>query len=235
MYGEDGKQGLTRISPPWLAVVLGTITMVALVVSPTEAHAGIVFENVGEPLDWGGGLGLNELNSPGAQIGDQVTLDGTDRILTGAQMAVRGQVDDIALRITLRLYAQDGPEDSPGTLLYESEAIPETVHAAGSLIDFSLPSILAPDTLTWTLQFDGGAPWVIGIVNHDPVSIGSSPNHGWIKYQGEPFRKTFPAFGEGRRFVARFQAVPEPASLFLLVVWATGTVIWYGTRRRGIA
>lgn len=203
-----------------LRATLSLTVFIAASILGDFARGTTVFENVGQVSAWGRGLGLTEAASPNAQIGDQISLDGVDRVLTSAQIAVSGQVDNTDVQLTLRLFAQDGPAGSPGTLLYASGPLPRTVNATPMLIDFIIPNIAAPETLTWTLEFEDSDPFLISIIDHAPVSIGSSSDHGWIKPQGQPFVKTFPFLGDGRRFVARFEAIPEPASQFLLVVSA---------------
>ena len=127
-------------------------------------------------------------NGVSAEWGDQVTLAGTGRALT--EMCVYTFGDFVppsgVEKIRIRLYRNDGPpvgappKDTPGTILWDSGFI--VMKPGWRAQRISIPSIVVPDTFTWTASFSGttGMPFNrAGLCYFGPPTIGSSGNHLW--------------------------------------------------------
>jgi len=173
------------------------------------AGDSIVYQCIG---DAHGGRVTNNLNSPGQQLGDEVLLAGTARTVTQMRVAVRSQVDNVSVRLTLRLFAQDGPNGAPGTMLYQSETLSFVANKQWQWATFLIPRIGVPNRFTWTMQFDGGTPWTIGMPFSDLV-VGSSPNYAWVCSAKGVWHKDPPvgSFGETRNdFMAEVTASDGP-------------------------
>lgn len=151
------------------------LTAVTLALGATLAPAlgDVIFENTTTPT---GARSFTQL-----QIGDEVQAEGTERTVTELHIGItmQGQVGTADLQP--RLYANDGTDGKPGTLLWEG-AIQNDVPLTGGddLIQFDVPSIEVPDTFTWTVQISDTHPVAAGLPHYDPPSHGSSPAYAWF-------------------------------------------------------
>jgi hypothetical protein len=110
--------------------------------------------------------------SPGSsEVGNEVTLGGTERYVSrfsvgywGSNTVQEAFAGDVRLRV--RFYSNDGPVvsgyASPGTLIYDSGALPIAPTNGGTLLltEFQLGAKLPlagtlPGLFTWTAQFSG--------------------------------------------------------------------------------
>lgn len=116
------------------------------------------------------------------EMGDEITLAGTQRIVTDFMFGYYGVfTSDGDETARIRFYANDGPEGAPDTLLYDSGTFPimpgyEQTHTLTGLF------VIVPDTFTWTCQFGGVTQWpddLAALYLYDPPSVGSSEDYLW--------------------------------------------------------
>ena len=116
------------------------------------------------------------------EMGDEITLAGTQRIVTDFMFGYYGVfTPDGDETARIRFYANDGPEEAPGTLLYDSGTFPimpgyDQTHTLTGLF------VIVPDTFTWTCQFGGVTQWpydLAALYLYDPPSVGSSEDYLW--------------------------------------------------------
>jgi hypothetical protein len=157
VYGKGMLLGLLRRWLPLFAagwIVLSTNAQVIVYRNATTYE-----DSVGDYLE---------------EYGDQIDLIGTARVLTKIQFEYLGefyaQGDETA---RLRIYANDGPfwkgnpdYATPGTILWESGTF--GISNGFHVVQLVVPSIRAPDTITWTVQFFG-LSMRTGIVTPDPT------------------------------------------------------------------
>src|SRR6266550_4255060 len=120
------------------------------------------------------------------ESGDQISLAGADRTLSQFTFSYFFSGASVTSQTwTLRLYANDGTTNSPGTALYTSDPTPLSLGINGySTYDINFPLssnlITLPDTFTWTVQFSNLAPGQnAGLLLSGPPTIGSSFNDFW--------------------------------------------------------
>ena len=104
-----------------------------------------------------------------------------------------------------------------------------TILTGTNLYDFDVPNVTAPDSLTWTLEFQNVDPpgEVLGPRFMDPPVVGSSRDFVWWHDPNGTWQRNFHHLVRNN-FGARIEAVPEPATLVLLAFAATHLL-----RRRG--
>jgi len=197
-----------------LKAILLSVGLCAL---PNIGFSAIVYDNSSTDL------GQQYFPTPnGLEFGDQVSLLGTDRVLSqfsfyyffsGATATTQS--------VTLRMYANSGT-NAPSSPFYTSDPIPVGVGANGfnnQTINFPLSSNLVtlPDSFTWTVQFSSlGAGETGGLLLYGPPSQGSSFNDFWQKDGAGVW--SLNQINNGNTladFAAQISAVPEPGFLAL--------------------
>lgn len=187
-------------------------------------NAAIIYDNTSTFL----AAGLYPLSTEW-EMGDQVSLAGTERIVTEFSFGHSASIVSSGLA-QVNFYSNDGINNTPGTKLYESEWFPILEGSnEHTLTGFSIE---VPDTFTWTVHFDGGEDGLMGLPYYDPPTIGSSDDFVWVNWelwQGTGWGKqNFPDYIDN--FNARITAVPEPNTLFLLGFGLAG-VVAFGKKR----
>jgi len=194
---------------------------------PSLCFSQIVYNNPG--------TGTNSYYPTTLEAGDQITLFGPQRTLSQFQFEYYFSGTTVSTQTwTLRLYANDGTTNSPGSALYLGEARPISLGPNGytrETINFPLSSNLVtlPDTFTWAVQFSNLGPGqTAGLLVSGPPIVGSSFNDFWqrdssgvwstMKINGAPFSD----------FVAQVSAVPEPG---VLALGGLGALLLAGFRR----
>lgn len=222
-----------------LAVVIALISFCA------TGSAAIVYDNST------GDLNQTYIPSPepnGIEFGDEINLAPGDRLVNGFKFEyfLSGSASGNET-IQLRIYANDGteitrtlpdgttfPVMTPSTVLYTSPVLSlatgfQTAEASGF-------EFLAPNTLTWTVEFQGiDAGEVAGLRIYDPPTIGSSFADFWQRSNGEwnTFLINDAVAGQvTANFAARVSAVPEPTTLALALIAGLGWVGYLGYKRR---
>jgi len=143
------------------AIVAGIV--LSLVIAPAFSHADtIVYDTTNLSI----GLGTVVTTSPSNQLGNQVTLDGSLRVITKFDLYYQGFVPlpgqplNGQGTVTVRFWENDGEinggRPTPKTLLYESTAIPILSGSLGiQILSFDNLAVKVPDSFTWTAQFGG--------------------------------------------------------------------------------
>lgn len=188
-------------------------TLLVVLVLASDADATTIYDNTtGSPT-----VGVSA--PEGFQFGDQITLAGTDRIVTEFDFIVaRADPDPTGAGPLgwVRFFANDGAGGDPGTLLYDSGLI---TFILGTNAVTGL-SVAVPDTFTWTISIAQRFFYdpIVGLQMFDPPSIGSSDGgFFWVKLSPEvgspPFfvKQNIPS-GVPLNFGARVVAVSSPPS-----------------------
>ncbi|MHC4745008.1 MAG: PEP-CTERM sorting domain-containing protein [Planctomycetota bacterium] len=198
--GQSAKQVLR-------SSVLLSVSVILLVSFAASASGAVVYDNSSEYLGVHAGTAQ--------QLGDEITLAGTERTVTELHIGVNLQGYGGTADFQAWLYANDGPGGEPGTMLWASEVV-EAIPLSGEneFIVFDVPNIPVPDTFTWTQQNRNATPVAVGIPLYDPPSIGSSEVHSWFGKPGS-WTKTSGVTYPGN-YMCRVVAVPEPGSILLL-------------------
>ena len=129
-----------------MSVRIGSIlgAVVAGMAFQATAFGGIVFDN-----SVSNNQGITTASLP--QLGDEVTAAGTLRTVTELDIGVTSQGAAATADLQAFLYANDGSGGAPGTLLWQSSVHSGvSLNTVNELISFSVPSIVVPDTFTFT-------------------------------------------------------------------------------------
>ena len=165
----------------------------------------------------------------GGQYGDEITLGGSDRIITDFQFYYfkLNEAEDPTARI--RFYHNNGQAGAPGTLFYDSGALSLLAGIGDYSYTLTGLSVLVPETFTWTVEWgekpfvcNGWCnlqPFLVGLSTYSPPAIGLSENSywsldyytsSWVEYSGDDI---FPY-----NFGAKITATDIPvSSTFFLV------------------
>ena len=162
---------------------IATCVAVALAIASTHQTAfalDLVYSNATTDL----GVNFNPGNN--SEVGNEVVLAGTSRLVTFFRFQyfdTGGLINDDTADI--RFYENNGPmvsgADSPGTLLYDSGAfaIPSTPRQTMILDQSDLDGgILVPTDFTWTVTFSGSD--TNGLSLYAPPTVGSNFADEWV-------------------------------------------------------
>jgi len=172
-----------------------------------------------------GGVALPPLNG---EIGNEVTAAGNDRYVTSLGIEIYSQNGVFPAGspgyadFRAQLYANNGVGGQPGSLLWQSAV--ETINYPGglSLLTFSVPDVLVPDTFTWTLQYDNTSPIPPALALSAAPTVGASDS-GWFRGPSSAWTQ------ETDTYMAQIQAVPEPGTGALLSVGAL--IFWFWRKK----
>jgi hypothetical protein len=176
--------------------------------------------------------------APGEEIGDDVTLDGVGRYITGFSVPITNTyLNPFVGSFTARFYTPD-QDGLPGTQIWQGSLNTVNLDAnADSTLDFGSPNVTVPDSFIWTLTADtvpaadAGNDESIGTLLNDVPQVGSSEN---VFLYNAHDGSGWGAFDYSPPDLANFEAtitasVPEPATCSLL---ALGAVAGLVRRRR---
>jgi hypothetical protein len=194
-----------------LLTALGVVLLIAGTGSP--GIASNVFDNTTNgPL---GGVYYQ-----GGEYGDEITLAGTDRLVTEFTFlyhAYSSLPNDASGVIRFR--SNDGSGGAPGTLIYQSN--PFLVFVGDHTQTLGGLSVVVPDTFTWTVKWtNSGEAWGnAGLVSYSPPTIGFSADDYWNDLGGTWYKYTAVS-----NFYAQVEAapVPEPTTMLLLGLGLVG-------------
>ena len=168
---------MTRLRTVTRPLLFG-IALAALL-APVPARAtSIVFDNTTNSF---GSVGLPGTSGalPG-QRGDEITLTGGGLVTqfrfqtnTGSATILDGDET-----IIIRFFVNEGPGSEPGTLLFQSLAVPLTEGQVTRVL--SGLNVAVPDTFTWTAEvFQTDSSESVLLTLSDPPVVGSSGNFLW--------------------------------------------------------
>jgi hypothetical protein len=180
-------------------------------------------------LDMNGGWGVPSLNG---ELGDQITAAGSDRFVTRLSIEIYSQggpfpnplgVPPGYADFQAQVYANDGVQGQPGSLLWQSLIVHVNYQPGLTLLNFDLSQVLVPDTFTWTLAYYNTSPIPPALPTALAPTIGSVDGFEW-------FRGPNGLWGHGPAFTyaAQIEAVPEPAVGVLLLA---GIAVWHVRRK----
>ncbi len=206
---------------------LKAILLSAGLCSPSLCFSAIVYDNLNSP-----DLGRQYFptNGPTLEFGEQITLAGTDRILSQLTFYTFLTAPAVTTQsATFRFYADSGT-NAPVTPFYTTEAVPLTATGFHSYTIglTTVPPVL--DTFIWTVQFSNlGAGESGGLLLYGPPAVGSSFDDFWQK-DGTGAWNLMRINGGGTlaNFAVQFSAVPEPG---VLALGGLGALLLAGLRR----
>ena len=162
-----------------------------------------------------GGWGLPPLNG---ELGNQVTVAGTDRFVTQLGIEIYSQNGFFPngtpgfADFQAQLYANNGVGGQPGSLLWQSSVVHVNYPGGLTLLTFAVPDVLVPNTFTWTLEYGNTSPIPPALPSASAPTIGSSDGSFWFRAPSSAWTH---ATGGGE-FMAQIEAVPEPGTGALL-------------------
>lgn len=153
------------------------------------------------------------------QLGDQISLAGTDRlaVLAIAQLFNSGTAGTVDL--TLRLFdlgAPVGTQIGPD-FVRTAVTVPGVDDPEGGVfnVNFNLPNVLVPDNLIFTLSFANASAGVdLGVNMFEPPTVGTSDNTLAIGNDGTSF-VTINTLNENVFFELDATSLPEPGTAAL--------------------
>lgn len=174
------------------------------------------------------GAAGNTFYANSLEFGDQITLGGTDRVLSSIQFSYFANYAQTG-GLTFRLYANDGTAGAPGTVLYTSSPL-DILNGGGDVtIPFLSSSDPLPNSLTYTVSFAGSGTAGLYVPNAAP-SVGSSFNDFWVNNGGTWQLNTLTS-GDLANFQITVTAVPEPSTVALAALGAAA-FLGFAARRR---
>ena len=199
------------------------LAAIAVVAIGSAARAEIVYQNLNTA--W---VSYQPIN-PAEQLGDDVTLAGTARMVTSFSVVITNQyTQTYNATFTARFFKNNGLNGVPGDMIWQGTQTVSNGPAANAsgqggdlTVNFAVPSILVPDTFIWSIQANTNLPPPtsgdgIGPVLNDTPQIGSSHDvaydnpgdgTGWAAYNYHPDQTDL------ANFQAVITALPEPATL----------------------
>ena len=197
-----------------IRLVLAAVLAVAL--SQTTASAVVIFDNSNTTDN-----GITTTGAP--QLGGEVTAAGTARTVTELDLGFTSQGIPASADIQAFLYANDGVNGAPGTLLWQSAVMSGVnFNSVNTLVAFSVPSIVVPDTFTFTGAITNESG-VVGFVPESGATVGTFVTP-WV---GSPagWSPLDPVFEIEARVIAGTATVPEPSTFVLLGIGLAGFVV----------
>ena len=199
-----------------------------LTISPSASGQSIIFSD----LSPNGGWAVD-----GEQFGEEVTVSGANWQVTSLQIEIYSQgtfpngggIGPGFADFQASLYANNGPQGAPGTLLWQSAFVPDNYPAGLSLLNYAVPNVVVPSQFTWTLRYNNYsnplAPPALPTANAPAIGNYDS---GWFGLPGAWTKDSSDIY------MAQIIGVPEPGSDILLL---GGTLtLWILTiRKRGSA
>lgn len=207
----------------WIRRLVATAIFTAAMCSP-PSEAGVirtVFDNTTQ-------LGSAFFGPSCCQIGDEITLAGHARNIVQLSLMVSTQNSSQTAVVGSSIYSNDGAGGRPKTLLWQSGLLTVNLAASDAIIDFAVPNVVVPDTITVTSQILSSSPVGLGRYQPGAPAVGTIDGT-WIEADWiGPGVWVSPGFDFAVRVFAT--EAPEPPSGWLIV---TALVIMgWSCRRR---
>jgi type 1 fimbria pilin len=221
-----------------------------LILGSGRARADVVYANSTNDLNL-------RFNTELFEVGDEIVLDGTARIVTNFNFQYWGVGWNGDEELRVRFYANDGAAAPAGptilkplSVLFDTgwfnlasygygatdRAVMPFDYAgltSGNLVNLTGP---VPDSFTWTVQFrnvDSGSGESAGVDLYDPPTVGSNYKEFW-QYNPDTsdweYRGT--AGSTNINFAARLEATPEPSTIMLGLLAGAGALLLRNRRSR---
>lgn len=250
----------TELSRPssLLPGALFVLTLAAGAPAQAQADRTVVYDNTSNRSDrWVSNR--SPINNRQMELGDEINLAGTARVITSFVFEYFGDIapgSGAGATAVVRFYANDGalhtPSSGPsaampGSLLWESAAFAVSGNKVFTEVTLSVPNIVVPDKMTWSVEFSGltGATGnQVGLTISDPVTVGAllptSDNSFLLGSYSDYWGKADPTKEDSwalfvippnrANFHARLTAVPEPGTIALFSV--AGVALIFAGRRQ---
>ena len=229
-----------------LTVIALCCVFAAVCVGTPNAQASVVYQTANDPntpfanyVPFGND-GTPGHPNPGAYIGNQITLAGSDRYVTDVSVMLGTNSSIPATDLyTCQLYSNDGLGGAPGTLLGSSTV---SVTTAGGVWSTSFPfaDVLVPDTFTFVLSSDHPIGTEVGALNTNTATplTGSAVDTVWYSTASGWVSNNTWALDDGAAtnlFIATVAAetpVPEPMTMASMFMALGGLGAWVRRRAR---
>ena len=182
-----------------------------------SARATIVYDSLSGDTVVSDPLSRSIQQIPVVSLGDEITLAGTERIVTEIQVRIYSHYQ-FSCEMKISILENDGPLGEPQTEIWNTSIPFQLSSQSIYVVSFTVPHIRFPDSFTWLLSTRPTIPNLYLEGTAAPL-IGEFPDYGWLDGIIEGFHKRNPLSGDPPipiNYCARIIAVPEPASLLLL-------------------
>lgn len=155
-----------------------------------------------------------------AEAGDEIWLYGPERETVDMKLyfVYRGDIPG-TVDLHLRFRYMDDIAGHPGDVFYD-DAIKtvDTLHGM-NVYDFQLPNVVVPDHFVWTVEATNrqGSVGELGPAYFNPATVGFSDDWFWQSDMGSEWIPYSWGGDPYANFGATLTAVPEPASLAVLL------------------
>jgi hypothetical protein len=221
--------------------LIPTLVCLSFLCGVSSQGTSLVYDNTTGDLNF-------RFDPQNAEVGDQIVLAGTDRIITRFVFQYYGLNFTGDEQARLRFYENDGALSTsgfamPGSLRYDSGFfnIPQPTSTRNSatltFLDFTTGAVVPldgamPNTFTWSVEFLGiGAGEQAGLDLFSPPDIGFNWDWYWVK-DGGVWNTQIDPGGVPISFLAQVEAVPEPAAIHLLLGGFIAFGAWRIWRRK---
>lgn len=198
------------------------VTGVSLTVNASVIYSDLVTN---------GGWALPPSNG---EQGDEITVAGTDRVVTGLDIGIFSQNGIFpngtpgSVIFQGELYANDGASGQPGTLLWQSADMTIDYPGGCSMVTFNVPQVVVPTTFTWAVDYVETFDTPPGLTTANAPTVGSyltcwfrSPGYAWT-----------PASAD---LTAQIEAIPEPSSDVLVLVGMGALCVGWRLKRNNLS
>ena len=216
--------------------IKGLVCAIAALATVATAYAQseVIYDNSSDPI-----LGTFVPEDSTFEFGDQITLAGTERVVTEFRLEYfSGAASGNSV---IRFYANDGAPEfidgvptnqlEPSTLLYQSNPI--ALEADFNQLEITGLSVPVPaDWFTFTIEFSDLAPAQnVGLLIRNPPDVGVSFDDVWVNVgnSGDWALRQIPL--TTANLAAQIVAVPEPGTVALALL-GIGSLFGFMRRRR---